>query len=533
VRFVPGPDFPTGGVMVEGAEAVAEAYATGRGAFRLRARWEVEEQARGMWRIVVTEIPWQVPKAKLIEQVADLLEAKKLPLVSDIRDESDERVRIVIEPRARNVEPAVLMESLFRLTPLETRVSLNMNVLDAQGAPRVMDLREVLQAWLDHRREVLQRRSRFRLAKIEARLEVLTGFIIAYLNLDEVIRIIREEDDPRAELMRTFALTEVQAEAILNMRLRSLRKLEEMELRREHETLVRERESVIALLSDDGQQWTRIGEQLRETRKAFGPDTPFGRRRCVIADAPEPVEVSVDAFVAREPITVILSRAGWIRALKGHVDDLDGVKFRESDGLALSLKAQTTDRIILFATDGRAFTLGGDKLPGGRGFGEPVRLMLELSDKDDIAAMFVHDPTVRRLVAGDDGYGFVVPEAEMLAQKRAGKLVLNVGDGARAVVATPVGGDHVALTTDGRRLLICALAEIPEMARGRGVKLVAMKDSHLVDARTFPAVEGFSWIDSAGRLRVLAEWETYVGRRATTGRAAPQGFPRSNRMDGR
>jgi topoisomerase IV subunit A len=533
VRIVPGPDFPTGGIMVESRGSILEAYRTGRGGFRLRAKWEVEDVGRGMWRIVVTEIPWQVQKTKLFEHFADLLDAKKLPLINDIRDESDDRVRIVIEPRARNVEPAMLMESLFRLSDLETRVSLNMNVLDAQGAPRVMNLKEVLQAWLDHRRIVCVRRARYRLTKIETRLEKLTGFIIAYLNLDEVIRIIREEDDPKAELIRTFALTDMQAEAILDMRLRSLRKLEEMELRREHESLTRERTQVLELLSDDGRQWQKVGEELHETRKAFGPDTPFGRRRSVVGDAPEPIIVTVDAFVTKEPITVLLSKSGWIRALKGHVDDLESVKFRESDGLLFSTKAQTTDKIILFATDGRAFTLGADKLPGGRGFGEPVRMMVELSDKDDIVAMFVHDPDVRRLVAGDDGYGFIVPETEMVAQKRAGRMVLNVGDAAKAATAQIVTGDHVAVSTNARRLLVFPMAELPEMGRGRGVKLISMKDSALVDVRTFAEVEGFSWKDTAGRERVLTEWREWLGRRASTGRTAPNGFPRSNRMDGK
>jgi topoisomerase-4 subunit A len=530
LKIIPGPDFPTGGEIVEPAEAIREAYATGRGGFRLRARWSVEELGRGMWRIVVSEIPYQVQKSKLVAQLADLIETRKSPLLGDVRDESAETIRLVLEPKSRTIEPAVMMESLFKLTDLETRIPLNLNVLDAQHAPRVMGLMEALQAFLDHRRDVLKRRSAFRLAKIAARLDVLAGLLIVYLNLDEVIRIIRNEDDPKPVLIKRFTLNEVQAEAILNTRLRQLRKLEEMEIRREDAALREEQKGLEALLNDNRKQWKKIGEELKETRKIFGPDTAWGKRRAALGAAPEgAAEISVEAFVAREPVTVVLSEKGWIRALKGHVDDLDATKFKEGDHAAFAVHAQTTDKIIFFASDGRAFTLEAHKLPGGRGAGEPIRLMIELEERHAIIAMFAFEEGARRLLAGDEGYGFVVKDEELLSTRKAGKQVLNVGEG-RACVAAPAAGDRVAVIGENRKLLVFKADELPEMSRGKGVKLQSYKDGGLSDAVLFFAADGLSWIDSAGRVRAVPEWKDYVAKRATSGRIAPRGFSRSGKF---
>ncbi|MDX2234903.1 MAG: DNA topoisomerase IV subunit A [Hyphomonadaceae bacterium] len=532
MKFVPGPDFPTGGIVVESPAAIREAYATGRGGFRLRAKWEVEEVGRGMWRIIVTEIPYQVQKSKLISALADLVENKKAPLLGDVRDESADTVRIVLEPRARTVEPAVLMESLFKLSELETRISLNMNVLDAHGAPRVMSLKEVLKAFLDHQRDVLQRRSRFRLGKIAARLEVLAGLLTVYLNLDEVIRIIRREDEPKPALIKRFKLTDVQADAILNTRLRQLRKLEEMELRAEDKALREEQADLTTLLSSEARQWTRISQQLKKTRGVFAENTPWGRRRAAFGAAAPATDLSVDAFIVREPITVVLSEKGWVRALKGHVDDLSGLKYKEGDREAFVLKCETTDKIILMATDGRAFTLGADKLPGGRGMGEPIRLMIELGEDQDLIALFALTPGARMLVASSDGYGFVVAEDEMVATKRAGKQVLTVSGMAFAQVCTEVHGDHVAVVGENRKLLVFPLDELPEMARGKGVKLQSYKDGGLSDAVVFSAEDGLTWTDASGRTRAVLEWRDHLAKRATSGRTAPRGFSRSGRFQG-
>jgi topoisomerase-4 subunit A len=531
MRFVPGPDFPTGGVLIEPGAAIEEAYATGRGGFRLRARWQVEDLGRGMWRIVVTEIPYQVQKNKLIQQLADLIEAKKLPLVADVRDESAEDIRLVIEPRARTVDPEQLMESVFRQSDLENRISLNLNVIDASGAPRVMNLREALQAFLDHRRVVVVRRATWRLGKIEARLELLEGFLIAYLNLDEVIRIIREEDHPKAELIKAFGLSEVQADAILDMRLRNLRKLEEMEIRKEHKALGAERKALKELLASDAAQWARVADQLREARALFAPETALGRRRTTIEDAPLVIDAPIEAFAPKEPLTVVMSAKGWIRALKGHIDDLSGVKFRDGDAAALTAKCWTTDKLVLFASDGRAFTLAPDKLPGGRGLGEPLRTMVELGDEHEVIALFAHRPGVKRLLASAEGYGFVVVEDELIAAKRGGKQVLNVDEG-RAAACLEVAGDHVAVIGDNRKLLCFLLAEMPEMARGKGVKLQAYKDGGLLDVTTFAEAEGLACIDSSGRRRSVPEWREYLGKRAQAGRMAPKGFARSGKFTG-
>jgi topoisomerase-4 subunit A len=532
LEIVPGPDFPTGGILVEPKENIREAYATGRGGFRLRAKWEVEDLGRGAWRIIVTEVPYQVQKAKLIAALAELIEAKKAPLLGDVRDESDEKVRLVIEPKAKTVEPAILMESLFKLSELEVRVSLNMNVLDAAGAPRVMSLAEVLRAFLDHQRDVLQRRSNFRLRKIAQRLEILAGLLITYLNLDEVIRIIRTEDEPKPVLIKRFDLSEVQAEAILNTRLRQLRKLEEMEIKREDAALRAEQAGLMALLSDDKLQWKRISEQLKKTREMFGEKSPWGRRRCVVGAPPVTPDISVEAFVTREPITVVLSEKGWVRALKGHAEDLSGLKFKDGDRAGFVVRCETTDKIILFASDGRAFTIGADKLPGGRGMGEPIRLMIELSEDQDIIALFAHTLGAKRIVASTDGYGFVVPEDELLATKRAGKQVLNVAGVDLAQVCVPVEGDQIAVIGQNKKLLIFALSELPDMARGKGVKLQSYQKDGLLDVTTFNKADGLAWIDAAGRVRAVPEWKEYRGARAGAGKAAPKGFSRSGRFKG-
>ena len=526
LKVIPGPDFPTGGIVVEAPEAIHEAYETGRGGFRVRARWHTEDLGRGMWRIVVTEIPHLVQKSKLVEALAAVIENKKAPLLGDVRDESAEDLRLVLEPKSRTVEPEILMESLFKLTALESRISLNMNVLDAQGAPRVMSLKDVLRAFLDHRRDVLQRRTAFRLEKIAARLDVLAGLLIVFLNLDEVIRIIRNEDDPKAKLIQRFKLNETQAEAILNTRLRQLRKLEEMEIRREDAALREEQADLQGLLEDTRKQWRKVASELKETRKLFGPGTPFGKRRTELGEAAAVAgEVDIEAFVAREPVTVILSEKGWIRALKGH-GDLGNLQFKEGDGPQHIVRCETTDKLLAFASDGRAFTLDAHKLPGGRGHGEPIRLSIELGDIDEVVALFKYEEGSKRLVASHEGYGFVVPESEMLATKRSGKQVLN----GRAMQAAKVVGDQVAVIGERKKLLIFPLAEMPEMNRGKGVKLQSYHDRGLADVKVFDKTEGLSWEDSAGRNRAVAEWKEFRGKRGGAGKVAPKGFSRSGRF---
>jgi topoisomerase-4 subunit A len=530
--FVQGPDFPTGGVCIEPRAAIKDAYRTGRGSFRLRARWRVEDLGRGTWQVVVSEIPYQVAKGKLIERLAELVNAKKVPLLADVRDESAEDVRIVLEPRARTVDPGVMMETLFRASDLETRFAMNMNVLIDGRTPQVSTLKQVLRAFLDHRRDVLVRRSRFRLARIEARLEVLEGLLVAYLNLDRVIEIIRTEDDPKAVMIAEFALSDVQAEAILNMRLRNLRKLEEMEIRAERETLVAERAGLVALLADEDAQWARVADEIREVRKAFGRDAKGGARRTSFDDAPEIEEVSFEAMIEREPITVVCSEMGWIRAMKGHLAPGAEIKFKDGDGPRFLLHAETTDRLLLFASNGRMYTLACASLPGGRGMGEPVRLMVDLPNEAQALALSVHVPGGRLLVASEAGDGFVLPEDEAVAQTRAGRQILNLKEGVRARVCRPMKGDHVAVVGENRKLLVFPAADLPEMGRGKGVRLQRYKDGGLADAIAFTLADGLAWKDPAGRTRTvtapeLAEW---VGVRAGAGRMAPRGFPRENRF---
>ena len=546
MEMVPGPDFPTGGTMVEPSENIREAYTTGRGSFRLRSKWESEDLGRGTWQIVVTEIPYQVQKSKLIEKVAEAINSKKIPILADIRDESAEDVRIVLEPRSKNVDPAVLMETLFKQSDFETRISLNMNVLIDGVTPKVCSLPEVLRAFLDFRQDVLQRRSEHRLEKIATRLEVLEGYIIAFLNLDRIIEIIRFDDDPKASLLAeewivvsddqkmdealTVRLTEPQAEAILNMRLRNLRKLEEMELRKEREDLLAEEAGLKELLGDEGLQWKRIAEQLKDTKKKFGQSAPNGARRTVLADAPDVEDVPLEAMIEKEPITVVCSQMGWIRAMKGHIDLAQELKFKDGDGPRFIFHAETTDKIILFGTNGRFYTLMGNLLPGGRGMGEPVRLMVDLPNQTEIVSLFLHQPGRKLVVGSSAGDGFVVGEDEVVAQTRNGRQVLNVKEGVEARVCRFVSGDHVAVVGENRKVLIFPLSELPEMGRGKGVRLQKYKDGGMSDLTTFALVEGLSWKDPADRTRTETDLDDWLSKRAAAGRMAPRGFPRDNKF---
>jgi topoisomerase-4 subunit A len=533
LNYIPGPDLPTGGVIVESRESILETYRTGRGSFRTRARWSVEEQKRGTWLIVVTEIPYQVQKSRLMEKIGELIEAKRLPLVADIRDESAEDIRIVIEPRARTVDAALLMESLFKLTDLEARIPLNMNVLSRGVVPKVMGLGEVITEWLAHRREVLVRRSNHRLAEITRRMEVLEGYLIAYLNLDEVIRIIRSEDEPKPVLMRKFKLTDVQAEAILNMRLRSLRKLEEMEIKGEHAALAKEKAGLNALLKSEEKQWAAVADEIRALKKTFGPDTPLGKRRTTFAEAPVHVEEDIlEAMIEREPITIVVSEKGWIRALKGHTADTADLAFKTDDRLKVAIKAETTDKIVVASTAGRFYTLAADKLPGGRGHGEPIKLMVDMDAAEDIVTVMVHDPARKLLLVSTEGRGFVVPEADVLANTRKGKQIMSVTLPEEMRVCVPAAGDTVAMLGENRKLLIFPLSQIPEMPRGKGVRLQKYKDGGVADARVFAKGDGLTWFDSSGRSfnRSMTELKDWVGERAQAGRLPPQGFPRHGKF---
>ena len=591
LNYVPGPDFPTGGVIVEPRESIAQAYRTGRGAFRLRCKWEVEKLDRGTWQIVVTEIPYQVQKSKLIERLAELIQTKKIPILADVRDESADDIRVVLEPRSKNVDPEVMMGMLFRNSELEVRFSLNMNVLIDGVTPKVCSMKEVLRAFLDHKRDVLLRRSRHRLGKIDRRLEVLAGLITAFLNLDRVIDIIRYDDDPKAALMyedwsrphqdtitratserdyvspllgvdvsalrlihdaeatasgilsetapegaprsyegRENGLSDVQAEAILNMRLRSLRRLEEEALVRERDALMEERAGLEDLLDSEEVQWSTIADQLRETRKTFGKDYPRGQRLTTFAEAGTFEEVPIEAMIDREPITVVCSQMGWIRAMKGHIDLTSELKFKDGDGPRFLFHAETTDRLLLFGSNGRFYTLSASNLPGGRGMGEPVRLMVDLPNEAEIVALFTHDGERKLLVASSAGDGFVVPEAEVVAQTRSGKQVLNVRGETRAKVCATMRGDAIAVVGENRKVLVFMADELPEMARGKGVRLQKYKDGGLSDATTFVLAEGLSWLDPAGRTRTETDLAEWTGKRASAGRMAPRGFPRNNRF---
>ncbi len=528
---IPGPDFPTGGALVEPAESIRQAYETGRGSFRLRARWASEALGHGAYQIVVNEIPFGVPKGRLIEKIAALLEERKLPLLADIRDESAEDVRLVIEPKTRNVDAGVLMEQLFRLTDLEIRVPLNLNVLDPAGVPRVMSLKEALQAFLDHRREVLQRRSRHRLAAVARRIEILHGHIVVYVNLDEVIRIVREADDPKAEMMSRWELSEVQAEAILNMRLRALRRLEEIAIRKELGALSAEEAGLTRLLESERRQWRAVAKEIGKTTVEFGGDTALGRRRTAIAEAPPIVEMPIAALVEREPVTVLCSQKGWVRAVKGHNGSAAEQRYKEGDAARFAVAAETTDRLVVFATNGRFYTIGVDRLPGGRGQGEPLRLMVDLPNEHDLVAMFPYRPGMELLVAASDGRGFVVDGEEAVAQTRAGKQVLTPGEGAVARICLRAEeGDAVALVGDNRRMLVLKLDDIPLMTRGRGVILQRYKSGGLADAKVFRLADGLTWRQGETRTRTETDLSPWLGARGSAGRLVPGGFPRTNRF---
>ncbi len=551
LNYIPGPDFPTGGVIVEPKENIAEAYRTGRGSFRLRAKWDTEDLGRGQWQIVVTEIPYQVQKSKLIEKLAEVIQTKKVPLLADVRDESADDIRIVLEPRAKTVDPEIMMGMLYRNSDLETRFSLNMNVLIDGLTPKVCSVKEVLRAFLDHRQEVLIRRSQHRMDKIDHRLEVLEGFIIAFLHLDRVIDIIRYDDNPKAALMREDwsrahirardeadykspnpgegALSDVQADAILNMRLRSLRRLEELELVAERDALMAERAGLVDLLGSADLQWASIAEQLRESRKQFGRDSIGGARRTQFAEAAEVVDVPLEAMIDREPITVVCSQMGWVRAMTGHIDLTRELKFKDGDGPRFIFHAETTDRLLVFGANGRFYTVSGANLPGGRGMGEPLRLMIDLPNEAEIIDILIHKPGMRLLVASSEGNGFIVPEDDVIAQTRSGKQVLNVGAGT-AQSCVRVNGDSVAVVGENRKVLVFDIDELPEMGRGKGVRLQKYKDGGMSDIRTFQRADGLSWQDPAGRTRTETALDEWAGKRASAGRMAPRGFPRDNKF---
>ena len=531
MEFVRGPDFPTGGIIADNPAAIAAAYVTGRGSFRVRARWTTEDQGRGTWTAVISEIPFQVPKSKLIEQIAGLIADRKLPILADVRDESDAEIRIVIEPRSRTVDPVLLMESLFRLTDLEVRIPLNMNVLDADRTPRVMGLKEVLSAWLAHQFEVLVRRSQHRIAKIEDRLELLEGYLIAFLNLDRVIAIIREEDEPKPLMIAEFGLNDRQAEAILNMRLRSLRRLEEMQLRKERDSLGREREELLKLVESRARQRTRLKKDLSALKERYGPETLLGRRRTSLEEAAPPREIPLEAMIEREPITVILSQRGWIRAMKGHVDlsNPEAMKFKEGDALGFLFHALTTDRILIAASNGRFYTIPADRLPGGRGFGEPVRLLVDIEGEGNVAAAFKAIPGSKLLVASSDGRGFVTPTDSALAETRKGKQVVNLRPGATLAIVRRIRpeDDYVAVIGENRKMVVFPLTELPEMGRGQGVQLQRYRDGGLGDAASFPFAEGLSWEmgGTSGRTRTESDLSPWRAARGAAGRMPPNGLP--------
>ncbi|MER2607039.1 MAG: DNA topoisomerase IV subunit A [Siculibacillus sp.] len=536
VALVPGPDFPTGGVIVESKSSILESYRTGRGGFRVRARWSVETLERGTWQVVVTEIPYQVAKSRLIEKLADLINERKVPLLEDVRDESTEDVRIVLVPKSRNVDPALMMESLFKLTELESRISLNMNVLSRGTVPNVLGLKDVLVQWLEHQKDVLVRRSQHRLAQIEKRLEILGGLLVAYLNLDEVIHIIRTEDEPKPVMMERFSINDVQAQAILDMRLKNLRKLEEFEIRKEFEALTKEAEQIRALLASEEKQWKVVSMAIRRVAAEYGPETKLGKRRTTFADAPEHDLAAVEmAMIEREPITVVVTDKGWVRTLKGHIDDLSRLEFKQGDKLRIAFKAETIDKLIVFSTGGRFFTLEASKLPGGRGHGEPIRLQCDMDQDQDVLDVFVHVPGRKMLMASKSGRGFVVAESEVMAQTRKGKQILNVsaGDEARLCVEVAEGATHVAVIGDNRKMLVFSLDQVPEMTRGSGVRLQKYKDGGIAALKCFDGAKGLTWTDSAGRtyVRSLEEIKDWVGNRGEAGRLPPAGFPKTNRFD--
>lgn len=529
VRRVKGPDFPTGGVIVDSFATILNNYKQGKGNFRIRAKWTTEDLGHGQYQIVVTEIPYQVIKSKLIEKIAELLLNKKLPLLADVRDESAQDVRIVLEPKNRTVDAALLMEQLYRQTDMEAKFNMNMNVLDSDGVPRVMSLKEVLHEYLLHRNVVFLRKVKFRLGKINARLEILEGYLAAYLNLDEVIRIIREEDEPKAQLMQTFKLTDNQAEAILNMKLRNLRKLDEQQINAEHADLLSEKAELEILATDESKRWTAIAEEIKKTKEKYGKKTALGRRRTEFAEAPADIEVPIEAMIEKEPITVILSQKGWIRCMKGYVDLNEPFKFKDDDALLFAIHAQTTDKIVMLDNKGKFFNIAANDIPSGRGFGQPVRLMIDLANNDEVVAMFVYQPEQSYLIASDTGYGFIVDQNHILAQTRNGRKIMNVADNENVKFCLPMIGDYVATVGENRKLLVFKAEEIPTMARGHGVLLQRYKDGNIADIQIFKGEEGFSY-NRAGGVSVEKELLTWLGHRAQVGKLVPFGFPKNNKF---
>ena len=534
VKIIKGPDFPTGGILVEDNKNIINSYKTGKGAFRLRARWEKEELKQGQYQIVITEIPYQVQKAKLVEKIAELIHNKKLPMLDDVMDESSEDIRLVIVPKNRNVEPNLLMEALFRHTDLETRFNMNMNVLDGGKVPRVMNLKEVLQSFLNHRQEVLLRRSSHRLEKVKHRIEVLKGYLIVYLNIDEVVRIIRFEDEPKQSLMKTFGLTEIQAEAILNMRLRSLRKLEEIEIQKEHDKLCAERDSLEKIIGSESKQWKVISDEITKLKKIFASDTPLGARRTMIGTPPAPITVDLDeAMIEKEPITVVCSAKGWIRAMKGHNVEEKDLKYKDGDKGRFVIKVQTTDKLIIFDSNGRFFTIGCDKLPSGRGFGEPIRLMVDIPNEADIVDVIIFEPSKKMILASSDGRGFIIKSDAVMAQTKSGKQALNVSGKVKAKLCHIIGekDDHIAVIGQNRKLLMYPIDEMPEMSRGKGVILQKYKDGGISDLKTFNLEDGFSYRYGSGERHMeKEELISWLGKRAQTGRLPPNGFPKDNKF---
>lgn len=529
VRRLKGPDFPTGGVIVDSFDTILNNYKQGKGSFRIRAKWTTEDLGHGQYQIVVTEIPYQVIKSKLIEKIAELLLNKKLPFLSDVRDESAQDVRIVLEPKNRTVDAAMLMEQLFRQTDLEAKFNMNMNVLDLDCVPRVMSIKEVLHDYLVHRNDVLLRKIKFRLSKINARLEILEGYLTAYLNLDEIIRIIREEDEPKKVMMAEFKLTDNQAEAILNMKLRNLRKLDEEQINAEHSDLLEEKAKLEILHDDESQRWKAIAEEIKKTKEKYSKKTALGRRRTEFAEAPADIDVPVEALIEKEPITVILSQKGWIRCIKGHVDLNDDFKFKDDDALLYAIHAQTTDKIVLLDNKGKFFNVAAKDIPSGRGFGQPVRLMIDLANNDEVISMFVYEQRVNYLIASDKGYGFIVDENHLLAQTRSGRKIMNVADGENMKFCLPMTGDYVAVVGENRRLLVFKAEEIPTMARGHGVLLQKYKDGNISDIQIFKGEDGFSY-NRAGGISTEKELIGWLGHRAQIGKVVPFGFPKNNKF---
>ncbi len=529
VRRLKGPDFPTGGVLVDSFETILNNYKQGKGNFRIRAKWQTEDLGHGQYQIVVSEIPYQVVKSKLIEKIAELLLNKKLPLLGDVRDESAEDVRIVLEPKSRTVDATLLMEQLFRQTDMEAKFNMNMNVLDLDGVPRVMNIGAVLHDYLQHRNNILLRKIKFRLGKINARLEILEGYLIAYLNLDEIIRIIREEDEPKAVMMREFKLTDNQAEAILNMKLRNLRKLDEAQIEGEHKDLLEEKAKLEMLKGDESKRWAAIAEEIKRTKEKYGKKTALGRRRTEISEPPAEIDVPLEAWIEKEPITVILSQKGWIRCMKGHTDLKEPFKFKDDDALLFALHAQTTDKIVILDNKGKFFNVAANDIPSGRGFGQPLRLMIDLANNDDVAAMFVYEPGASYLIASDKGYGFVVDENHILAQTRQGRKIMNVADGETVMFCLKMDGDYVAVVGENRRLLVFKAEEVPIMARGHGVLLQKYRDGNIADIQIFKQEEGFSY-NRAGGISTEKELLTWLGHRAQVGKTVPFGFPKNNKF---